>query len=112
MDSVNHVWCKECGRKDTEVVGGMRMKSPHNHPEWKAQRDAGRLAWKEGRKDKRAAKRKASESGTNHASSTSTNSATTSLAKSFKTALTSRVHMSYVKANYLTNQAVKEATKD
>ena len=30
----------------------MYMKFPHDHPEWKAQRDAGRLAWKEGRKDK------------------------------------------------------------
>ena len=77
----------------------MYMKLLHNNPEWKAQRDAGRLAWKEGRKDKRAAKRKASESGPNPVSSNSTNSATLSLAKSFKTALTSRVHMSDVEAN-------------
>ena len=77
------------------------MKSPHNHPEWKAQRDAGRLAWKEGRKDKRAAKRKASESGPNPASSTPANSTTLSLAKSFNTALTSRVHMYDVEENYL-----------
>ena len=101
VDNVKHVWCKEHGLKDIEVVGGMYMKSPHNHPEWKAQRDAVRLYWKEGRKDKRSAKRKASESGPNPASSTSTNSATLSLSKSFKTALTSRVQMSNVEANYL-----------
>ena len=69
----------------------------------------GRLAWKEGWKDKRSAKREASESGPNPASSTCANSATLSLAKSFRTELTSRVHMSDVEANYLFNQAVKEA---
>ena len=85
------------------------MKFPHDHPEWKAQMDAGRFAWKEGRKDKRAAKRKASKSGPNPASSTSANSATLSLAKSFKTALTSKVNMSDVEENYLVDHAVKYA---
>ena len=89
VDNVKHVWCKEHGRKDTEGVGGMYMKFPPDHLEWKAQRDAGRLAWKERRKDKISPKCKASESGPNPASSTSANSATLSLAKSFKTALTS-----------------------
>ena len=87
----------------------MYMKFLHGQLEWKAQRNAGRIAWKEGRKDKRAAKRKASESGPNHASSTSANSATLSLAKSFKKVLTSKVHMSDVEANYPVKQAVKEA---
>ena len=57
----------------------------------------------------RASKCKASESGPNPASSTSANSATLSLAKSFKTALTSKVHISDMEANYLVDQAVKEA---
>ena len=87
----------------------MCMKFPHDHPEWKSQRDAGRLAWKEVQKDKRDAKRKASESGPNPAYSTSTNSSTLSLAKSFKTVLTYRVHMSNVEANYLVDQTAKEA---
>ena len=84
------------------------MKLPHDHPEWKDQRYVGRLVWKDGRKYKRSAKRKASEYGPNPTSSTSTNSATLYLAKSFKTALTSIVHMSGVEANYLVDQAVKE----
>ena len=87
----------------------MYMKFPHDHPEWNAQRDASRLAWKEGRKYKRSAKRKASESGPNPASSTSANSNTLYLAKSSETALTSRVHMYDVEANYLINQEVREA---
>ena len=87
----------------------MYMQLPHDHPEWKAQRDASRLARKEGRKDKRAVKRKASESGPNPASSTSANSTTLYVAKSSETALTSRVHMSNVEANYLIDQAVREA---
>ena len=101
MDNVNHVWCKENVSEDTEGFDGMYMKFPYNHLEWKSQRDAGRPAWKEGRKYKRAAKRKASEYGPNPTSSTSTNSVTLSLAKSFKTALASIVHMSGVEANYL-----------
>ena len=87
----------------------MYMKFPHDHLECKAHRDAGRLSWKEGREDKRAAKRKSPESGPNPASSTSTNSATISVAKYLKMALTSKVHMSDVEANYLVDQAVKEA---
>ena len=51
----------------------------------------------------------ASKSGPNPVSSTSANSATLSLAKFFKTALTSKVHMSNVEKNYLVDQAVKEA---
>ena len=106
VDNVKHVWCKEHGRKDTDGVGGMNMKLPHKHLEWNPQRDAGRIDCKEGRKDKRAAKCKASESGPNPASSNSANSATLSLAKYFKTALTSRFHMSDVEANYLVDQAM------
>ena len=109
VDNVKHVWCKEYGRTDTYGVGRMYMKFPHDHSEWKAQRDGGRLAWRERRKYKRAAKRKASQYRPNPASSTYTNSATLSLAKYFKTALTSRVHMSDVEANYLVDQTAKEA---
>ena len=109
VDTVKHVWCKYHRSKSTEGVGGIYMKLPHNHPEWKGQRYAGRLAWKKVGKDKRAAECKSSEYGPNPASSTSVNSTKLSLAKSFKTALTSRVHMFDLKANYLVNQAVKEA---
>ena len=48
VNNVKRVWCKEHGHKDTYGVGGMCMKFPHEQPEWKAQRDTGRLAWKEG----------------------------------------------------------------
>ena len=109
MDNVKHMWCKEHGHKDTEAVCEMYMKLPHNHPEWKAHRESGRLAWNEGRKDKRAAKHKAPEFGPDPASSTSAKSTTLSLATSFKTALTSKVRMSDVEARYFVEQAVKEA---
>ena len=33
VDNVKHGWCKEHGHKDTEGVGWMYIKFPHEHPE-------------------------------------------------------------------------------
>ena len=61
VDDVKYIFCKDRGRKDAEGSGGMYIPSLHNHAEWKATKEEKRTNWKEGRKDSKAAKRKASK---------------------------------------------------
>ena len=90
----------------------MYMKSPNSHVEWKTTRDEKRYNWKEGRKDSKAAKDKASKLDPDPDSpdaAPAPSSSTLALAKSFKTALTSQVHMSDAKASFLIDKIVADA---
>ena len=85
------------------------MPSPHNHAEWKAAKEEKRTNWKEGRKDSKAAKRKASKIEPELDPAPAPSTSTLALAKSFKSILTSKVQMSDAEATYLIDTVVADA---
>ena len=84
------------------------MPSPQNHAEWQATKDEKRANWKEGRKDSKAAKRKASKIEPELAPAPVPSTSTLALAKSFKSILTSKVQMSDAEATYLIDTVVAD----
>ena len=85
------------------------MPSPHNHAEWKAVKEEKRTNWKEGRKDSKAAKRKASKIEPELDPAPASNTSTLALAKSFKSIHTSKVQMSDAEATYLIYTLIADA---
>ena len=69
--------------------------------EWKSAKEEKRTNWKEGRKDPKSAKRKASKIKPELAPAPVPSHSTRALAKSFKSILTSKVQMSDAEATYL-----------
>ena len=84
----------------------MYMPSPHNHAEWQAVKDKKRTNWKEGRKDLKAAKHKASKIEPELDPAPVPSTSTLALDKSFKSILTSKVQMSDAEATYLIDTLV------
>ena len=87
----------------------MYMPSPHNHSEWQAAKDEKSKNWKEGRKESKAAKRKASKLEPELDPAPVPSTSTLALAKSFKSILTSKVQMSDAEATYLIDTVVADA---
>ena len=101
---VKHVFCTEHGCMDDKGNSGMYMPLPHDHLEWLAAKQKKQSDWKENRKKAKATvKRKALD--TDSASDAAPTKL--SLSKTFKAALTSKVHLSNQESYFLVNKAEK-----
>ena len=106
VGGVKHVFCTDHGRKDERGNGRIYMPFLHDHTKWLAAKQKKQYAWKENRKKAKATgKFKAPNADPAYDAAPTK----LSLSKTFKSSLTSKVHLSGQKADFLVNEAEKAA---
>ena len=104
VGGVKHVICEEHGRKDEKENGGMYIPFPHEHLEYLAAKQKKQYDWKRNKKKSKAnGKLKAPDANP----SSEADPTKLSISKTFKSDLTSKVHLYDQEADLFVNEAEK-----
>ena len=98
-------WCPHHGKKDGKGQRGMYMPADHDHKKWEAEKKAKNDAWNA---KKKAGKRKADGDDKGAQPDPKKGGGKLALAKSFHSALTSKVQLSDAEAKDLIDKALAE----